>query len=60
MADEVKFCPARKTVKKILKREKDGSLAAGYNDDFKKCLMDRCMAYQDGKCMKYVQTTERG
>lgn len=51
---EVKFCPD------LITREERKAIAIGTGDIvisyFELCLQNKCVAYKDGKCLKYKET----
>ena len=51
---EVKFCPD------LVTREERKAIAIGSGDIvisyFELCLQNKCVAYKDGKCLKYKET----
>ena len=51
---EVKFCPD------LVTREERKAIAIGSGDIvisyFEHCLQNKCVAYKDGKCLKYKET----
>lgn len=58
MDKETRFCPFKKEVVRTMERRKSGELAAGYYDKFKQCAGVRCMAYQNGKCLRLQKEVE--
>ncbi len=54
MGYEVKFCPD------LVTREERKAIAIGSGDIvisyFERCLQNKCVAYKDGKCLKYKET----
>lgn len=52
MKNERKLCPFKKEIGQRYGREKDGKLGHFVKERLGYCAGDKCMAYQNGRCLR--------
>ncbi|WP_455619618.1 hypothetical protein [Eisenbergiella sp.] len=59
MDKETRFCPFKKEITRTMRRGKSGELEMEYYEKFKRCTGARCMAYDEGGCLKLTPREPR-